>query len=537
MFSTCLKSLRFLYLPPLPDEEDQNHKFEHYAAKNWPIYYELLDEDEKAKYDDQVRLLCDTTQPGTAKWLSFNGVFQRLETLKQLQAENFDSSSLAALFGFGRLVKKVKQADVLDSVQAKDNKVSPLQAASWNGKLDIVKELIRNKADIDYDTINIGSPIECAVRNAHVEVVEFLLMCTPAPVIRKETLESASRSHLSKSLLELISQRDPGLEVSEMLFKVAVENRSSGGDALESLLHDHPDLKPSDNTIIMAVRNESCNPKVLKILFDRHDDLRVTEEMVEEASLRWTDGSEVLLLLFDSSPEVNVTDDALVMAAGNANNGVAIMKLFLEKRPGLNIPQKAFRAAAENIISSTEMLRILFESRNGEQVTSDLIMGAMNNSKQGQATLDFLASQDGFNITQTCVETWFQTEQKFSFYENIAQAMRLGGDAITITEPMMKKIISWDLNYTDAFLRTIGSDFAIPITDDIYKESYHSCLVSRDRRKGANRGYQHFKTMKLLMGAQRRDIRIKGDDGNWLTEEEVMNKLDSWERELDEFFK
>lgn len=156
------------------------------------------------------------------------------------------------------------------------------------------------------------------------------------------------------------------------------------------------------------------------------------------------------------------------------------------------------------------MVQLLFELRDGEQVTPDLIMSAMNNSRLGKATLDVLASQDGFNITQTCLEAWFQTEQKFSFYENIAHAMRLSKDALTITEPMIRKVILWDLSYTVAFLRTIGSDFSIPITDEIYNESYHSCLVSRDRRKGANRGYQRFKTMKLLIGAQRRDIRIKG---------------------------
>lgn len=342
MLSTCLESLRFLYLLPLPYEEDRNHEFGHYAAQNWPIHYELQNDDEKAKYDDRLRLLCDTTQPGTARWLRYNEVFKQLTTVRRVQLKDFDSPSLAALFGFGRLVENTEHTDLHDSVQARDNKVSPLQAAAWSGKLDIVKALIRNKADIDYDPINMGSPIECAIRNAHFEVVEFLLSCTPVPLIRKETLESASRYHLSRSLLELISQRFPDLEVSEMLFELAVNNSSTGGDALESLLHERPDLKPSDSTITLAVKNESCSPKVLEILFDRHADLRVTEEIVEAASLRWTDGSEILQLLFERSPEVNVTDKALVVAAGNANNGVAIMKLFFEKRPSLNIPQKAF---------------------------------------------------------------------------------------------------------------------------------------------------------------------------------------------------
>ncbi|KAH0438016.1 hypothetical protein CcaCcLH18_03508 [Colletotrichum camelliae] len=526
MLSACLKSFPILQLPSGYDFEGDwtrdsftyEHNFLRYAANFWPMHYELQDNDAKEELYGQAQLLCDTAQPSTAAWLDSHNDWPNFRDRAGLDIKDFDILTIAAFCGLAHLVGKITQTDAVDFSQARHNTVSPLQAASLAGKLEAVKALVRNNADINYGSSSIGSPIDCAIKGGSAVTVEFLLSCIPLPVVTGETLCLAANCREGGGrMLELLLQRYPDMEVPENAVQDAASNRIDASQMIEALLRERRALIPSDETICSAIGNEYCSLDVLNALVHRRSDLHVTEKMVEAACTKRHGALEVLNFLYERSSDAKVSELALTLAAANEELGGGY---------------PAFHAAARNSDLGVEMLRLLFELEDSEQVTPDLILSALYNFSSATEILDFLACQDGFSVSNGWFETWFQTEQDDPFFQNVGHAMRLGGDEIRITDTMMKAIVQWKESDVHRFLKNIGVGFSVFVTDDLYNQSHQACQASRHPVMDYLTRFDRYYIMHTLLNAQGAEIQMKGDDGHRLTKDEAMEKLELWKKEI-----
>lgn len=112
-----------------------------------------------------------------SEWqLSPSYLSQHAITIKHARAKNSDGASLlyvAAQNGRLNVVKKLlaNGADINSSTY---NTPTPLYIASYNGYYDVVKELLKSGANVKADYHTGVSPLVAAAKNRHIEIVKLL---------------------------------------------------------------------------------------------------------------------------------------------------------------------------------------------------------------------------------------------------------------------------------------------------------------------------------------------------------------------------
>ncbi|KAF5320212.1 hypothetical protein D9758_017613 [Tetrapyrgos nigripes] len=223
-----------------------------------------------------------------------------------------------------------------------------LQAASWEGNVDIVKLLLENGADANAQGGRYGNALQAASWQGNVDIVKLLLE-NGADVNAQggpygNALQAASYGE-DVDMVKLLLENGADVNAQGGLYGNALQAASGGGqvDIVKLLLENGADVNAQGGLYGNALQAASCGGEVdmVKLLLENGADVNaqgaVYGNALQAASFRGE--VDIVKLLLENGADVNAQGGFCGNALQGASSAgkVDIVKFLLEKGANVNV--------------------------------------------------------------------------------------------------------------------------------------------------------------------------------------------------------
>lgn len=188
--------------------ESETFRFLRYAAKNWPLHFEALDDDAVARNLPLARQLCSTS---LLPWHTWGRVYLNSGSVEGLR--NYEITSgwadlcVASISGLARVVEALL-LDGVDVNQACERYPSALHAAIAHNEELVVALLLAHGAKVDGVSKSLGTPLESAVADQEHPGITKMLVDNGADPLTKLTRRRGGGSNTILGYAATLSTTD-----------------------------------------------------------------------------------------------------------------------------------------------------------------------------------------------------------------------------------------------------------------------------------------------------------------------------------------